>query len=254
VWLIWGDYMPELDATGWVVVLICAVLVGIAKAGVPGVSILNVPLMAAVMPAGRSVGALLGMLIIGDMFAAGYYRRHAQWGHVIRLLPATVVGIVCGYFAAKVIDDRQLKFAIGVIVLVMLAVSYLRTRRGKDTKIPTHWAFAAVMGFVAGVTTMMANAAGPVMVIYLLAMKLPKMEFVGTGAWFFFIVNWIKVPFSAKLDMMTIESVTLNLVTLPLIAAGVFAGIIILKKIPQKAFTAIVQIMAVAAAIKLLFS
>lgn len=246
--------MLDLDATGWVVVLVCAVLVGIAKTGVPGVSILNVPLMAAVMPAGRSVGVLLGMLIIGDLFAAGYYRRHAQWGHVIRLLPAAVAGIVCGYFAANVISDRQLKVAIGVIVLVMLAVSYLRTRRGKEAAIPTHWSFAVVMGFVAGVTTMMANAAGPVMVIYLLAMRLPKMEFVGTGAWFFFIVNWIKVPFSAKLDMMTLESVSLNLMTLPLIAAGAFAGIIILKKIPQKAFTTVVQIMAVAAAVKLLFS
>ena len=101
---------------------------------------------------------------------------------------------------------------------------------------------------------MMANAAGPVMVIYLVAMRLPKVEFVGTGAWFFFIVNWIKVPFSAKLDMMTLESVSLNLMTLPLIAAGAFVGIIILKKIPQKAFTTVVQILAVAAAIKLLFS
>jgi uncharacterized membrane protein YfcA len=106
---------------------------------------------------------------------------------------------------------------------------------------------------VAGVTTMMANAAGPVMIIYLLAMRLPKVEFVGTSAWFFFVINWLKVPFSAKLNLMTLATVKLNLVMLPFIAIGAVAGIFFLKRIPQKAFNAVVQILAAAAAIKLLF-
>jgi uncharacterized membrane protein YfcA len=100
---------------------------------------------------------------------------------------------------------------------------------------------------------MMANAAGPIMIIYLLAMRLPKIEFVGTGAWFFFVVNWLKVPFSTNLELMTAESVKLDLMMLPFIAAGAVIGIFFLKKIPQKAFTAVVQILAAAAAIKLLF-
>ena len=99
---------------------------------------------------------------------------------------------------------------------------------------------------------MMANAAGPIMIIYLLAMRLPKIEFVGTGAWFFFIVNWLKVPLSAKLDLMTVESVKFDLMMLPFIAVGAVAGIFFLKRIPQKAFSAVVQILAVAAAIELL--
>ena len=109
------------------------------------------------------------------------------------------------------------------------------------------------LGFLAGVTTMMANAAGPIMIIYLLAMRLPKVEFVGTGAWFFFIINWLKVPFSANLQLMTVESVKLDLMMLPFIALGALAGIFLLKRIPQKAFAAVVQIFAAAAAIKLLF-
>ena len=100
---------------------------------------------------------------------------------------------------------------------------------------------------------MMANAAAPIMIIYLLAMQLPKEEFVGTGAWFFFVVNWLKVPFSTNLELMTVESVKLNLMVLPFIAAGAIVGIFFLKRIPQKAVTVIVQILATAAAIKLLF-
>jgi hypothetical protein len=191
---------------------------------------------------------------LADLFAAGYHRRNAKWGYVLRLIPAAFAGIVTGYFALKVVDDELLKPIIGAIVLIMLGINYWRTRtKGKDAPIPTQWWFAAGLGFVAGVTTMMANAAGPIMIIYLLAMRLPKIEFVGTSAWFFFVINWLKVPFSANLNLMTAATVKLNLMMLPFIAIGAVVGIFFLKRIPQKAFNAVVQILAAAAAIKLLF-
>lgn len=228
-------------------------MVGTAKTGVPGLGILPVPLMALSSSTRQSTGILLGILILADIFAIIYHRRHARWGHVLRVLPAAFAGIVTGYFGLKHVDDHQLKPIIGAIVLVMLSVNYWRTRvRGEDAPVPAQWWFAVGLGFMAGVTTMMANAAGPIMVIYLLAMRLPKVEFVGTSAWFFFVVNWLKVPFSAKLDLMTAESIKLNLMMLPFIAVGAVIGIFFLKKIPQKAFTAIVQILAAAAAVKLI--
>ena len=235
-------------------VALCAMLVGIAKTGIPGIGILVVPMMAMVLPARKSTGILLGILILADLFAILYHRRNARWSHVIRLLPAAFAGIVAGFFGLRYVDDQQLKPIIGAIVLVMLGVNYWRTRAGgEDAPIPAQWWFVAALGFIAGVTTMMANAAGPIMIIYLLAMRLPKIEFVGTGAWFFFIVNWLKVPLSAKLELMTIESVKFDLMMLPFIAVGAVAGIFFLKRIPQKAFSSVVQILAVAAVIKLLF-
>jgi len=243
----------DLDLFGWIVVAVCAVMVGTTKTGMPGLGILIVPLMALVLPTRQSTGILLGILILADLFAITYHRRNARWGHVLRLLPAAFAGIVAGYFGLKFVNDRQLKPIIGGIVLVMLAVNYWRNRtKGEDTPVPTQWWFAVALGFMAGVTTMMANAAGPVMIIYLLAMRLPKVEFVGTAAWFFCVVNWLKVPFSANLELMTAESVKLNLMMLPFIAIGAVAGIFLLKRIPQKAFNLIVQILAAAAAIKLL--
>ncbi len=244
----------DLTLQGWIVVAICALIGGGAKTGIPGLGILAVPLMALVLPARESTGILLGILILSDLFAVVYHRHNARWPYVLRLLPAALAGIVAGYFGLQVVNDRQLKPIIGGIVLIMLCINYWRTRTGgKDVPIPTQWWFAVGLGFMAGVTTMMANAAGPIMVIYLLAMRLPKVEFVGTGAWFFFVVNWLKVPFSANLELITVESIKLNLMVLPLIAAGAVVGIFFLKRIQQKSFTAIVQILAAAAAIKLLF-
>jgi uncharacterized membrane protein YfcA len=244
----------DLDLFGWIVVAFCAVMVGTTKTGLPGLGILIVPLMALVLPARQSTGILLGILILGDLFAVVYHRHNARWGHVLRLLPAAFAGIVAGYFGLGYVDDRQLKPIIGAIVLVLLAVNYWRNRaKGRDAPVPTQLWFAVILGFMAGFTTMMANAAGPIMIIYLLAMRLPKVEFVGTGVWFFFVVNWLKVPFSTSLDLMTAESVKLNLMMLPFIAVGAVAGILLLKRIPQKAFNVVVQILAAAAAIKLLF-
>ncbi len=244
----------ELELSGWIIVALCAMMVGIAKTGIPGIAILVVPLMALIFPARESTGILLGILILADLFAIIYHRRNAKWSHVLRLLPAAFVGIVAGRFVMNEINDQQLKPIIGGIVLLMLGVHFWRTRtRGKDTAIPTQWWFALVLGFMVGVTTMMANAAGPIMIIYLLAMRLPKIEFVGTQAWFFFIVNWLKVPFSANLKLMTAESVKLDLMMLPFIAAGAVIGIFFLKRIPQKTFAVVVQILAAVTAVKLLF-
>ena len=229
----------------------CAVMVGISKTGLPGMGILFVPLMAMVMPAKQSTGMVLGILVLGDIFAASYYHKAAMWRHIIRLIPATLVGIVAGYFVMKVISDAQLKPIIGVIVVMMLAVNWWRNRAGED--VPTQWWFAEVMGFFAGLTTMMANAAGPVMIVYLLAMRLPKIEFVGTSAWFFFIVNWLKVPFSMHLGLVNVASIKLGFIMLPFIIIGAVLGIVALKKMPQKVFEITIQLLAMAAAIKLLF-
>ncbi len=243
--------MMELNLYGWVVVALCAVMVGISKTGLPGMGILFVPLMAMVIPAKQSTGMVLGILVLGDIFAASYYHKAAMWRHIIRLIPATLVGIVAGYFVMKVISDEQLKPIIGVIVVIMLAVNWWRNRAGED--VPTEWWFAEVMGFFAGLTTMMANAAGPVMIVYLLAMRLPKVEFVGTSAWFFFIVNWMKVPFSMHLGLINIASIKLGFIMLPFIIIGAVLGIVALKKMPQKVFEITIQVLALAAAIKLLF-
>ncbi len=244
----------DLNFIGWATVALCAIMIGTSKTGIPGLGILVVPLMALVLPTRQSTGILLGILILADVFAIIYHRRNARWLHVLRLLPPALAGIVVGYFGLKIVNDRQLKPIIGAIVLLMLGINYWRTKgKDKSTPIPSPWWLAVWLGFMAGITTMMANAAGPVMIIYLLAMRLPKTEFVGTAAWFFFVINWLKVPFSANLDLMTVESVKLDLMMLPFITAGAVTGIFFLKRIPQKAFIAVVQILAAAAAIKLLF-
>lgn len=243
----------SLDLWDWFVAGLCAVLIGLAKTGLPGVGILVVPLMASIMPAKESTGVILPMLVFADVFAVAFYRRYAVWGHLVRLMPWAIAGIVIGWYWMDKVSDSQLKPIIAVIVLAMLGLHLVRQRlTDQKTPIPTQWYFAAFLGLVAGVTTMMANAAGPIMIIYLLAMRLDKHEFIGTGAWYFLILNCVKVPFSWQLGLITPGSLGFNLVLFPLIAIGAVAGIVFLKKIPQKAFNLLVQILAAVAALNML--
>jgi len=239
----------------WLILCVCAVLVGVTKTGVPGVGILCVPLLAIIFQAKASTGLLLPLLAFADIFAVAYYRRHAQWGHIVRLLPPAIAGIITGSLIISYIDNDQLKPIIGIIVLAMLALNYLRTRKNADElHVPSHWSFAVTMGFVAGLATQLANAAGPIMIIYFLAMKFDKHKFIGTSAWYFLIVNWIKMPSFMWDGRITADSLKADIMVLPFVIVGVVIGILVFKKIPQKLFNSIVQWLAVLSAIKLTLS
>lgn len=246
--------MYELTSARSVILGIAAFLVGLTKSGVPGLGVLISPMFAEAIPARASTGALLPLLILGDVFAVVWYRRHAVWKYLVKLFPFAGAGIVIGYFAMGRITDAQFRPIIGGITLLMLAANVWRTAtRGKDAPIPTQWWFAAIIGLLAGITTMIANAAGTVMLIYFLSMRLPKTEFIGTSAWYFFALNLFKVPFSVSLGFINGESLLLDLKFAPLVLLGAAAGILVARRIPEKAFAIVIQLLALASAIRLFF-
>jgi uncharacterized protein len=244
----------ELSPFHYCLACLCAFLVGFSKSGIAGTGILAIPLMATIFPAGMSTGALLPILIVGDIFTVSYYRRHAVWRYILRALPWAIAGIIAGWATAKFLHltDAHIKRMIGVIVLAVLAMGQWVNREGGDISVPHTWWFAAILGLIAGFTTMIANAAGPVWLVYLLAMDLPKEAFLGTGGWMFFILNTFKVPFSWDLGFILPESLVFNAQMIPAVALGTYVGIKAVKVIPQAAFNACVKILAVLAALNLL--
>jgi uncharacterized membrane protein YfcA len=236
----------------WLISVLCAMMIGFTKAGIPGSGIL-VPLLAAsIMPAKESTGFILPMLIMADIFAIVYWRRHVEWKQLIRLLPWALLGIFSGFLGMSYISNMELRIFIGILVLVLISVSCLMNKVFPNDSVPEHWLFAALLGTLAGSTSMMANAAGPVMVIYLLAMRLPKESFIGTSAWFFWLINLLKLPFSQRLDLINLQSLQTNLVLLPCIVVGGIVGIILVKRISQNVFNRAVQVLAVGGALFLI--
>ena len=175
------------------------------------------------------------MLVFGDLVAVASYRRHAVWSHVGRMLPWTAAGIVLGWFAMGRMDDRQAKLLIGALVLGLTALQVARRHWGAAGAVPGAW-FGPVVGVLAGFTTLVANAAGALMAVYLLAMRLPKLEFVGTAAVFFLLVNLFKVPFMVNLGLLTTESLSYNLLLAPAVFLGTLGGRWLLPRLNQRTF------------------
>jgi uncharacterized membrane protein YfcA len=195
-----------------------------------------------------SIGALLLVLLVGDLFAVAWYRRHAQWDRLWRLLPFVAVGMVPAYLVLAWIDTAGLRVLLGVLVLVLLALEICRRRIGW-LEMPHRWYFAAVVGTLAGFGTAVGNAAGPLMSIYLVSNRLNKHEFIGTAAWFFLLVNLSKVPFYAGLGMITWATICLDIALVPMVALGAVAGLYLLPRIPQSAFDILVLALAGIAAV-----
>lgn len=248
--------MLELGFLDWMMIGLCALLIGFSKSGLPNLVILVVTLIMFVFPARDSVGFLLPMLLAGDLFAVTYYRRNVVWKYLISLVPWVLIGIIMGFFVLQNIDDAQLKPVIGVIVLMMIALNFIRQKLGArfNEMLPNSLLFVVFMGILGGFTTMVGNAAGAIMTIYLLVKGLPKKEFIGTGAWFFLTVNLIKFPFYVHLDMITFDTFTVNMMMVPIILAGAFAGAKILNFIPQRVFTLLILIFATLGGLNLIFN
>jgi len=248
------DYLKDLNTINLILVLFSAFLVGLSKAGIKGMGLLIVPIMAGIFGAKPSTGIVLPMLIIADIMAVIYYRRSVNWSYIKKLIPWAITGVIIGVLTGDAVEEGQFKWLLGGIIITMLLLLIFNDLRKSD-KIPDNRLFASVMGLVGGFTTMVGNAAGPVFSIYLLAMKLPKREFIGTGAIFFFIINLSKVPFHIfAWETIDTRTIVVDLILFPIIATGMFLGIRLVKLFPEKLYRYFVIGMTTLAAVIMLVS
>lgn len=269
--------LPELELTVWIAGGLTALLVGVSKTGIPGAGILAVPVMATLFEARASVGLLLPMLITADVFAVWYHHKGAQWDKVAALLPWVAVGgagaaaVLVGLGQASASADMSeapgtqaaaqydvFKMLVGIIVSAMLVLRALRAWLGERLTPSTKSAVAGT-GALTGFATTLANAAGPVMTLYLAGMKMPKSKFMGTNAWFFLILNVCKIPIYLVVDfvasgpsMITANSLSYNAVMAPVVIEGCGLGIVAFKAVSQRVFDICVIALAAAAALHLI--
>ncbi|HLK94711.1 MAG TPA: sulfite exporter TauE/SafE family protein [Nocardioidaceae bacterium] len=258
--------LAELTAGQWALLAVAAMTVGFAKTAISGAGAVTVVLFAWVLPARESTGVVLPVLIVGDLLAVGIYRRHADWGMLWRLFPWVAVGTVLGAVFVSYADDELMRVAIGVTLLVLSAGQLLRRSpaAGPSTGATDgsnaesrgtangRRVLAAGAGVLAGVTTMVANAAGAVTSLYFLLSGLPILRFLGTGAWFYLLVNLFKVPFSVGLGLLTWEALLLDLTLVPAVVAGAVTGVVVIKRIDQRRFEQVTLVLVVVAAVLLL--
>lgn len=247
--------MPGLEALwaslplwGWLVMVLCALLIGFSKTALGGLALIAVVMAAQVVPTKDSTGVVLVMLLVGDLVATWTYRHDVDWRLIGRLIPPVLVGIGAGALFLNWVDGPTLKRTIGVILLGLLVIGLWPDKLGAHRA-----GVGMAYGGLAGFTTMVANGGGPPMSLYLLARKYDKLRFLGTTAWFFFAVNLIKVPFSIGNGILRAETAVLALALAPVVLVGTWIGRVTVAHINQKLFNRLVTILVAVAAVYLLF-
>lgn len=246
---------PELTTLQWTFAVLAGLSCGIAKAGLAGVGMMTVLIMAEIFPGKTSSGVVLPMLIFADVMAALIYRQEILWSRIRALFLPILAGIAAGWAVLWRLPDAAFKPLIGAMVLLMLAIHLVRSRAPLLTaRVAGSPAFTWIGGLLTGLATMIANAAGPIASVYLLILGLPKKEFVATMAWLFLFVNLVKVPFSLHLGLISGGSLTLNLLLVPPILAGLALGRAAVHRLPQRPFQIIILSLAALAALRLLLA
>lgn len=243
------EILSSWSVINLVVVFTAAFILGLAKAGLRGIDMLNVTLMALVFGGKASTGIVLPLLCVADIAAVLYYHRHAQWKHFWKLVPWMAAGILIGVFAGKDMNETVFRKIMAVIIILTVIIMVVKEFI-KSENIPTHPLFAAGTGVMAGITTMLGNLAGAFSNLYFLAMRIPKNHFIGTTAWLFLVINLFKLPFQVLYwKNITPSSLQADLLLLPALALGFWIGLKIVKQIKDVHYRKVVIVLTLIGAL-----
>jgi uncharacterized membrane protein YfcA len=243
------DFLASYSPLDLVLIALSAFIIGLSKAGLKGIDMLNVTIMAIVFGGKASTGIVLPLLCVADIGAVIYYHRHAQWPHFWKIIPWMIVGILIGVYVGKDMNEAVFRKIMATIivctVVIMLALEWR-----KSVKVPDNKLFVISTGMASGFTTMIGNLAGAFSNVYFLAMRLPKNDFIGTAAWVFLVVNYFKLPFQIIFwKNITSSTLLTDLVLLPFLAIGFWAGIKVVAAIKDDSYRKVVIVLTLIGAV-----
>ncbi len=237
----------------WGLILLSAFFIGLSKAGLRGIDMMNVTIMAIVFGSKASTGIVLPLLCVADIIAVIYYHRHAQWNHFWKLIPWMAIGILVGVYVGKDMNEGLFRKIMAIIIITTVFIMVALEIR-KNQVIPTNKFFVANMGLAAGFTTMLGNLAGAFSNIYFLAMRMPKNDFIGTASWVFLVINLFKLPFQIFFwKNITPESLYTDLFLLPSVVIGFWIGVKIVSKIKEDNYRKVVILLTFLGALAIFF-
>lgn len=236
------------------VYILGAFVIGISKTGIPNLGTLAIPFFVFIFGAKYSTGIILILLCMADLIAVIYYRKKFIWAEVKKLLPWSAAGLMVAVIFGKYTNDHMFKLTIGICILFGMLIMFWTERAGASNVVVHKRWYAPLFGLIMGFSTMIGNAAGPALSVYMLSIRLDKFSFTATAAWFIMILNFTKIPLQLFFwHNLTWDGFVLNIMAFPVVLLGGYCGIIILKKMPEHRFRKVVMTLVVASAILLLF-
>lgn len=228
-------------------------LMGLAKGGLAGVSIVATPLLALVVPPVQAASIMLPILIVQDVVGVWAFRRTVDWSILKLMLPFATVGILLGYALARFTPDAALELTLGLISAAFGAQRlWVERHAAAPAKPPPTW-LAGVLGVATGFTSMVANAGGPTWQVYILPRRLPRDLMIGVTAVFFAIVNWLKTPAFFALGQFTSQTLLTAAVLTPLAVLSTWLGVWVVRRMDGEVFYKVIYVLSIAVGVKLMW-
>jgi uncharacterized membrane protein YfcA len=250
------ELSPDFDIHWyqWALAMLAAFVLGIAKAGIKGLGVLIVTIMALVFGGKVSTGIIVPLLVVADILAVIYYRRNADWKLLFKLLPWMLIGVLLGVYVGQDLPETIFKRGMAIIILITTVLMFWWEQR-KVVKVPKNRGFAGIMGLSAGFTTMIGNLAGAFANIFFLAMRVPKNVFIGTTAWLFFIINLFKLPFHIwSWETVNVETFAVNIRLIPIVVLGFVVGVKTVALIKEGDYRRMILILTAIGAVMIFLS
>lgn len=241
------------DLTFWAIAIVAVFIVGLSKSGLVGsMGMVAVPLLALVMPARDATGMMLPVLLAMDAIAIWVYRKEANWNVLWIMLPGAALGTIIGWLLWSVVTDAQVLLAVGIITVLFMLDALLPIRkRLPDTPPSRPW--GAFWGAAAGVTSFISHTGGPPFQIYTLPLRMTPTVYSATTAFFFAIVNTMKLLPFWFLGTLSVSNLELSALLIPVGLAGVGVGVYLVRRISTKAFYTIAYALILLLGLKLLY-
>lgn len=242
-----------IDPIFWLVAVLAIFFVGLSKSGlVASLGVVGVPMLSLVMPPKEAAGMMLPLLLVMDAVAVWNYRRDADWKILSIMLPGAIIGICIGWMLWSVVSEDFILLLIGLISLAFVLDAVFKVRKRLITK-PSSPYWGTFWGGISGFTSFVSHTGGPPFQIYTLPRKLPPQKLAGTSAWFFGIVNTLKlIPFFF-LGQLSVNNLEHDLVLFPVAVAGILFGIYLVRRIDTALFYKIAYALIFLLSLKLIY-
>jgi hypothetical protein len=242
--------MNEQDIVVIVVASLAALLVGLSKGGLSMAGALSTPLLATVMSPVKAAALLLPIFVVSDWFGVYAYRREFDRRNLLILIPAAIAGIGIGWLSATVVSERMVGLLIGVVGIAF-CVNAWRQRHRPPAPRPADVPRGLLWGAIAGFTSFVSHSGSPPYQVYVLPQRLPKMVFAGTTAITFAAINFVKLLPYWQLGQLHAANLKFSLLLMPVAVAGTFAGVWLVRVMPERAYFVLVHAVLFVLSVKL---
>ena len=137
--------------------------------------------------------------------------------------------------------------------IMRLTLHVWRQRHATFTPKPADLSRGIFWGTLTGFSSFVSHSGGPPYQVYVLPQQLPKTVYAGTTTILFAVINAVKlVPYWA-LGQFTTTNLRAAVWLMPVAIAGTFAGVRLVRIVPQKTYFAFVQIVLFVVSLKLIW-